>query len=346
VERSLVPIWQKCLNLLEIGVDDDFYELGGTSLQAFLIFAEIAQTLGRDLPPTTMLAASTIAKQAALLQDGDSLRKTPKLIAFRDSGSRSPLFVIHAAFGDIGYARELARHLKSDRPVFGVRPPTLDGTEPIARTMEAIAANYIAEIRTVQRKGPYFLAGYSIGGRLAFEMAQQLVRQGETVAFLGLIDTSEKSAPKKRETAVPRAARHANALRQRSFREMAAYIGMRAAKNLDYGLAVARLAMLERLPRGIATRLVKPPSYALRPDLYRNIHRQASRRYTSQPYPGSITLFSAKGLTEFHRKYWQPLALGGLTVTEIPAGHTGMVWPPYTAPLAEGFDACLDRASR
>ncbi|HMI96542.1 MAG TPA: non-ribosomal peptide synthetase [Micropepsaceae bacterium] len=342
VECALVQIWKKCLNLLEIGVDDDFYELGGTSLQAFLIFARIAQTQGRDLPPTTMLAAPTIAKQAALLQDEGSPRKTSKLIAFRDSGLGSPLFVIHAAFGDIGYARELARHLKSDRPVFGVRPPTLDGTEPIARTMEAIAADYIAEIRTVQRKGPYFLAGYSIGGRIAFEMAQQLVRRGETVAFLGLIDTFEKSSPKKRETVSPRASRHMKALRQRTLGEMANYIGMRAAKNLDYGLAVARLAVLEHLPRGIGLVLVKLPSYNLRPDLYRSIHRTASRRYTSQPYAGSITLFSAKGLTEFHRKYWQPLALGGLTVTEIPAGHTGMVWPPYSALLAEGFDACLE----
>ncbi len=352
VERSLVRIWQKCLNLLEIGVDDDFYELGGTSLQAFLIFAGIAQTLGRDLPPTTMLAASTIAKQAALLQDGVSPRNTSKLIAFRDSGSGSPLFVIHAAFGDVGYARELARHLKSDRPGFGLRPPTLDGSEPISRTIEVIAANYIAEIRKLQHKGPYFLAGYSIGGRVAFEMAQQLVRQGETVAFLGLIDTFEKSAPKNRETVAPRAARHAAELRQRTLREMASYIGMRVAKNLDYAMAVARLTALEYLPRGIGSRFVKSPLYTLRPDLYRSIHRQASRRYTSQPYAGSIALFSAKGMTalfsakgmtEFHRTYWQSRALGGLTVTEIPAGHTAMVWPPYSALLAESFDACLDR---
>jgi thioesterase domain-containing protein len=346
VERALVQIWQKCLNLPEIGVEDDFYEIGGTSLQAFLIFAGIAQTLGRDLPPAIMLEASTIAKQAKLLQDRVSPRNISKLIACRDHGSRSALFVLPAAFGDIGYARELARHLKCDRPVFGLRPPALDGTESIPKTIEAIAANYIAEIRTAQPKGPYFLAGHSIGGRIAFEMAQQLVRQGEAVDFLGLIDTFETSAPKRRETAAPRVARHVRELRQRTFREMASYIGMRAAKNLGYGLAVVRLAALERLPKAIGSQLIKPPSYMMRPDLYRNINRQASRRYTSQPYVGSITLFSAKGSSDFHRKYWQPLALGGLTVTEIPAGHTGIVWPPYSALLAEGFDACLDRAPR
>jgi thioesterase domain-containing protein len=292
-----------------------------------------------------MLEASTIAKQAALLQDRVSLRNMSKLTAFRDHGSDSPLVFVHAMFGDVGYARELARHLKCDRPVFGLRPPALDGKEQIARTMEAIAANYVAEIRAFQRKGPYFLAGHSIGGRIAFEMAQQLLQQGESVAFLGLIDTFEISAPKRRETAAPRAARHVRALRQRTLREMANYIGMRAAKNLDYGLALARLAALEHLPKGIGLQLIKPPSYLARPDLYRSIHQQASRRYVPRPYAGSITLFSSKGLTEFHRTYWQPLALGGLTVTEIPAGHTGMVWPPYSALLAEKFDAFLDSAS-
>jgi acyl-CoA synthetase (AMP-forming)/AMP-acid ligase II len=163
-ERALTSIWQNALKIPKIGVNDDFYEMGGTSLQAFLIFAGIARTFARDLPPSTMLETPTIEKQAALLRNGASPRNASKLIAFRESGSEPPLFLVHAAFGDIAYAGELARHLKSDRPVFGLRPPKLDGTEPISRNMEAIAADYITEIRQVQRKGPYFLAGIPSAG--------------------------------------------------------------------------------------------------------------------------------------------------------------------------------------
>ena len=285
-ERALTSIWQNALKIPKIGVNDDFYEMGGTSLQAFLIFAGIARTFARDLPPSTMLETPTIEKQAALLRNGASPRNASKLIAFRESGSKAPLFLVHAAFGDIAYAGELARHLKSDRPVFGLRPPKLDGTEPISRNMEAIAADYITEIRQVQRKGPYFLAGHSFGGRVAFEMAQQLMRQGEAVDFLGLIDTYAPTGRKKHETTVPRVARHMSVLRKCNLRKMIAYIGMRAAKNLAHACAALRLAALDRLPKAIGARLIKPPSYGLRPDLYERMHKKAIRRYAPRSYRG------------------------------------------------------------
>jgi thioesterase domain-containing protein len=213
--------------------------------------------------------------------------------------------------------------------------------------MEAIAADYVSEIRQVQPKGPYFLAGHSFGGRAVYEMAQQLMRQGEDVAFLGLIDTYAPKGRKKRETAVPRAARHVGALRKRNLREMIAYIGTHAAKNLKYSCAALRLAALERLPPALGTPLIKPPSYGMRPDLYESMHKKANQRYVPQPYSGRMAVFSAEGLSEFHERHWQPLTLGGLTVIEIPgANHQSIVWPPHSAKLAAAFDACLDRASR
>ena len=270
---------------------------------------------------------------------------TSKLIAFRESGSQAPLFLVHAAFGDIAYAGELARHLKSDRPVFGLRPPKLDGSEPVSRNMEAIAADYLTEIRQVQRKGPYFLAGHSFGGRVAFEMAQQLMRQGEAVDFLGLIDTYAPTGRKKHETTVPRVVRHVTALRKNSLRKMIAYIGMRVAKNLAHACAALRLAAVVHLPKSIGTRLIKPPSYGLRPDLYESMHKKANRRYAPKSYRGRMVVFGAEGLSRFHERHWQPLTLGGLTVIEIPgATHGSIVWPPHSAKLAAAFDHCLDGA--
>lgn len=344
-EHALAAIWQNALKIPKVGVDDNFYELGGTSLQAFLIFSGIARTFGRDLPPSTMLETPTIEKQAALLRDGASPRNVSKLIGFRETGSEAALFLVHAAFGDIAYAGELARHLKSDRPVFGLRPPKLDGSEPVCRTMEAIAAGYVTEIRQVQRKGPYFLAGHSFGGRVAFEMAQQLTRQGETVEFLGLIDTYAPTGRKKHETAVPRVARHITALRKSRLRTMIAYVGERAAKNLAYACAALRLAALERLPKVIAARFINPPSYGLRPDLYERMHKKAIRRYAPRSYRGHMVVFSAEGLTKFHQLHWRPLTLGGLSVIEIPgATHGSIVWAPHSAKLAAAFDNCLGSA--
>jgi amino acid adenylation domain-containing protein len=342
-ERSILRIWRRYLDIPEIGVTDDFFEIGGTSLQGFLIFVAIAQTFGDDLPPTTMMEAPTIAKQAKLLEGRGSRRKSSKLIAFRDSGSQPPLFLIHAMFGDIAYGRELAQHLSSDRPVFGLRPFTLDGTEPIRRTMETIASDYIYEIRKVQPTGPYAIAGHSFGGRIAFAMAQQLLRSGEVVNFLGLIDTYAQ--PKRREMTAPRLRRHVNELREHSIKDAANYIVKRAARNFFHGIAVARLAALEYVPN-ISSRFIQPPSYASRRDLYRTIFRRALSRYKSQPYNGHIVVFSAKGMTHFHKTHWEPLAVGGLTVTEIPGGHVEMVRPPYSILLAQALDACFNASNQ
>jgi thioesterase domain-containing protein len=97
---------------------------------------------------------------------------------FAAYGRKAPLFIVHGAFGDIVFVREIVRDLKSDRPVYGLQPPPLDGAHKVPRTMEAIAADYLAEIRKVQPKGPYFLAGYSFGGTAVLEMARQLAQSG------------------------------------------------------------------------------------------------------------------------------------------------------------------------
>jgi acyl carrier protein len=327
MERDLARIWQAVLKIPDIGAEDSFHDLGGTSLQAFQIFAKISQELGRDLPPTALMAAPTIATLAAKLTGAAVPEDTSKLVTFRAQGRGSPLFIIHHVFGDVLYARELSRHLKSDRPIYGLRPPPLDGSQPIPRTMEAIAAAYIAEIRRVHPKGPYCLAGYSFGGLMAFEMAQQLSRQGETTSFLGLIDTHGKSAPTNRETLGPRTSRHMRALGRRKVREIADYIRVRVKKNLIYRLAVARLWSLPFLTQGLRRWIARPPPYSIRPDLYSRLSRQASRRYKPQPYAGHIAVISGKGRAEIHRANWQQLAQGGLTVMEVPAGHAEITQP-------------------
>src|SRR5262249_8277945 len=127
-ERIVAAIWSKVLGMEKIGVDDDFFELGGTSLQAFTIFAEIANALACDLPPTSMIKAPTIARQAALVWQAASQMPSPTLVPFRAQGTGTPLFVVHGGYGGVLYVRDLAKDLASDRPVIGLQPPPLDGS--------------------------------------------------------------------------------------------------------------------------------------------------------------------------------------------------------------------------
>lgn len=327
-ERALARIWSQILDIPDIGVDDDFYDLGGTSHQTFLVFAQIARQLGHDLSPALMVEAPTIARQASLLKRGTQGLASSKMVAFRERGSRPPLFLVHAKWGDIEYAHDLTKHMKGNRPVYGLRPPPLDGAHHIPHTMESIAADYIAEIRTIQPRGPYFLGGFSFGGWVAFEMAQQLSRQGEAIGFLGIIDTKFPHEPSLRTKA--------------NFQEIASFIRRRVGKAFEVGPAVARFNTLRIAPKSVCW-LIAPPRHEIRRELYVRISMLASRRYMPKPYSGHVTIFGGKGLSDYHRTNWKPLAHGGMTIVEIPAErHEDIVLPPHNAKLAAAFDRTLE----
>jgi acetoacetyl-CoA synthetase len=236
------------------------------------------------------------------------------------------------------FAREIVRDLRSDRPVYGLQPPPLDGVHALPRTMETIAADYVAEIRKVQPKGPYFLAGYSFGGIAALEMAQQLGLAGERVAFVGLIDTiydgQYQIAGESAGARVERHLRHMRGLRAPF------YVAERLVKTLGYFARVMQETIGE-LPNELRCRLGKPIPYSKRAPFYRQIFLRAGHRYRPRSYAGMLTMFSAKGRAEWHRKRWSSIALGGLNVYEVPADHFDMVWPPHSRLLAEAFDTAL-----
>src|SRR6185437_13747756 len=190
-------IWEEVLELDNVGVQDNFYDLGGTSLQSFMIFARIAERLRVSLPPATILRAPTIVLQAQIVEQSsdDNQNEDSQIVQFRGGGSGEPVFFVHDGWGGIMFVRDLARLLKTDRAIYGLRPPPLDGKHIIPQNIEAVAADYLQAIRRKQAHGPYVLAGYSFGGFVAYEMARQLMAVGESVRFLGIIDTSKASEP-------------------------------------------------------------------------------------------------------------------------------------------------------
>ncbi len=107
-------------------------------------------------------------------------------------GSAAPLFVIHGALGDVLRFYRLAMHVGIDHPIYGVQAQSMVTGQPALLRLEDLAAYYLAEIRKIQPKGPYYLLGYSFGGTMAFEIAHQLRAMGERVELLGLIDSWQR----------------------------------------------------------------------------------------------------------------------------------------------------------
>jgi amino acid adenylation domain-containing protein len=191
VEVQLLHLWEELLGTGPIGPTQDFFELGGNSLLALRLFAQVRARFACDLPLATLFAGATVRQMAeAVLQQrragaAPAWGAGPTVVPLQPHGSLPPLFCVHPAGRDVHGYIHLVRHLGGDQPVFGVR----DGNEDLTRPLTQIAAGHVAAVRAVQPEGPYHLLGWSFGGTVAYEMAVELERQGQEVAFLGVLDT-------------------------------------------------------------------------------------------------------------------------------------------------------------
>lgn len=196
LEREIAAGWKRVLGIEEIGLDDDFFMIGGDSLQASELFARfhqnyrIALNLGQIFEE-----ASTVAGMARLIERSRSERsKAPRetggMVTINASGNRSPLFVVPGTTGNpVGFIH-LARLLDPRQPMIGIESRGMDGIETPLTRMQDVAADNVARMRKIQPQGPYFLAGQCFGGRVVYEMARQLEAAGERVGMLFMLDAS------------------------------------------------------------------------------------------------------------------------------------------------------------
>ena len=185
-EQRIAAVFSEVLGVAEIGVHDDFFDLGGSSLLAVRLATRLRDALGIALSPHALLQAPTVA---ALARQAPVPTRHRSLVPLASGGAGAPLFLVHPAGGHVILLRELAAELGGGRPVWGLRARGIEeGEEPLAM-VEEMAALYLEAVREVRPRGPYFLGGSSMGGMVAYEMAQRLGAEGEEVALLALFDT-------------------------------------------------------------------------------------------------------------------------------------------------------------
>ncbi|MHA6924944.1 non-ribosomal peptide synthetase [Ralstonia pseudosolanacearum] len=185
IETRLASIWQALLGVEAIGRHDDFFALGGNSLQAVRLIGLLAKADCR-VTLTQLLQHPNIASLAAVAER-DGMWARDQAVPVRTTGSQRPLFLVHEITGLDGYFTQLGACIDADIPVYGL--PAVGWGEPQLRTIEGLAKRLKAAMRAVQPHGPYRLAGWSFGGVLAYEIAIQLIGEDEAVEFLGLLDT-------------------------------------------------------------------------------------------------------------------------------------------------------------
>ena len=193
-ELKLIEIWERVLRIRSVGLDEDFFELGGNSLAAVSLMSAIQQGFGLSLPLSTLLEAPTVAKLAEIIRERGESMPWSSLVPIRSAGSSPPLFCLPGAGGNVLYYRPLASFLRPKQPVYGLQTPGLDGKSMPHTRIEDLASVHIASMKSAQPRGPYRLCGHSFGAHVAFEMSQQLIASGETIALLAIFDTPAPGA--------------------------------------------------------------------------------------------------------------------------------------------------------
>jgi pimeloyl-ACP methyl ester carboxylesterase len=224
----LTPIWQRVLQLSSVGIDDNFFDLGGDSALALELFNEVALACGRELPPVTIYHAPTISALAALLEQPTSAR-IPPLIQLK-AGSDPPVFIAHGLGGSAMDFFQIVKHIRPANTIYGMQAKGIDGVEEPLDRIEDMAQYSLDAVKQVQPHGPYFLIGFSLGGLVTLEMAQQLMAQGEKIGLLAMLD----SYPNMRYLSLAQRARLATRLAWRWVASRMQWLGVsRAFPNYD-----------------------------------------------------------------------------------------------------------------
>jgi amino acid adenylation domain-containing protein len=360
IEATMLDIWKRLLGHDGVGIRDDFFEVGGHSLLALRLQAEVRNHFGASFPLSAFFDEATLehladivrrnlsaspnkeASPGSLLGFPEARSTTGNVVPIRSDGSFTPLFCVHPIGGSVFCYAQLARELGVNQPVYGLQTTSQSSS---SRSIESMAEAYIRSMKTVQTGGRYLLSGWSMGGVIAYEMARQLQGQGDEVASLILID-SFLFPPQWRITAD-------TTLLSSFVQDIAA-----SADGTQPGMPEFNGAFDDCLRRALTSLIecaLLPQHTSLaefrgRWQMYR-YNYDALTTYMPSPYSGSITLLAA----DVHQEHspievWKPLARSGLDFEVLPGDHYGLLTRPTVyitaAKIRERLNAATSHDSR
>ena len=310
VEGVLASIWCKLLDMEQVSIHDNFFEIGGHSLLGIQMFAHVERQLGKRLPIKTLFQAPTIAKLAASLKSDIAPEFIGQnLSAIQPNGDRPPFFCVHGDEANIF----IPRHIGADQPFYGFFHQGEEGQPIVFKTVKGIAEHFIREMRQVRPHGPYYLGGYSFGGIVAFEMANQLTAAGETVPMVALFDTY--------------------------------------SPELSVSMSKDEQKIHEPLKRVVMRRLIKyyfnkgrSLPAKLRHFNIIDTYGKATESYKPSVYPGKLTLIRTKTSPGPDDMGWKQLAGEGVDIIHIDGDHYTVVKEPHVRQLAIELRKSMDLA--
>ncbi|MFD4181089.1 amino acid adenylation domain-containing protein, partial [Rhodococcus sp. NPDC058514] len=335
LEEAVAGAFEAVLGIERVGVDDSFFDLGGNSLVATRVMADLHERLGRPIPLQLMFLDPTPAGLARRIAELDGAvtgvgatgieEALSVVIGLRATGSKAPLFCVHPGIGlSWGYAG-LAAHLPVDRPVYGLQLPTISEGVHFG-SVEQLAHRYVEELRSIQPQGPYHLLGWSLGGAIAHAMAVELRGAGNEVATLALMDTYAVTG----EPVVSRL----------SASELLAGLGLGDEGAGDAALTYERAADLLNESLGTGTGLTAAHLERIADgfaDSAENMHR-----FAPAVFDGDLLFFSARAEGGRSAQEWQQAITGEIREVEVDCEHNQMIEPDALAVIGPVLAAHLE----
>ncbi|ARV58849.1 hypothetical protein BZZ01_09565 [Nostocales cyanobacterium HT-58-2] len=355
IELQLAQIWSSVINMTSIGVRDNFFELGGHSLLAVRLMSHIQQHFQINLPLATLFQTPTIEQLAVVLGSSSYKKLWSSLVPIQPNGTLTPFFCVAGAGGNVLYFHQLAQYLGKDQPFYGIQAQGLDGETKPLQSIEEIACHYIEAIQTVQPVGPYFLGGHSLGGKVAFEMAQQLQRQGQSVACVAILDTAAPIPELNPKVDV------SNWDNARWICEIAVLVEELFGENLQVSYeALASLTSEKQLnyfKQQLEMAGILPPHADIK--LVRGFlevfRTQCQLDYVPHnTFPIPITLFRAEEVSSQQEnsphlfqdpaRGWNQFSDGEVEIHTVPGNHISMMSEPHVKVLAQKLRKSLEQA--
>ena len=305
VEQKLVTLWEQAFRIQPIGIQDDFFSLGGNSLMATSMLAETEKVFDKKLSQGIFFEASTIEELAIVIDREETVCET--VIKINPNGTKPPLFII----ANNGYLyQQMIGHLDTEQPVYIIQ-------EPLEK-VTVMASRCIQQIQEIQPTGPYQLIGHSYEGLVAYRIARLLNAQNEQVAFLGMLDTPTPEIENQADNGI---------VWYKRFQQLKIIFGLSWKDKIGF--------VKERIEYRLGESF-EP----LMPTLEKFMNE-----YEVKSYPGKITIFSAVfefyGLEDANFG-WDEWAAAGVEVHEIPGTHRSMLLKPDNAKLlAKKLSDCL-----
>jgi acyl-coenzyme A synthetase/AMP-(fatty) acid ligase/thioesterase domain-containing protein/acyl carrier protein len=330
IAQTVAQVWREVLQIPVAGPDDDFFDVGGDSLKAIGFILDLERALGLELSLTLITEAPKFSRLCEALREHRTSRYVP-LVVLKPGDGSPPVFIVHGLGGNVAGLFPMARRMTYPGPVIGIQARGFAGNDPPQATVEAMAAEYLREVKGRQPAGPYNLCGYSFGGLVAFEMARRLRESGDEVALVGLFDTM--MSPLKWPL------RSWLAIASQQVLQFAA--GVIRAPIRTWPSAVLKMgrsagAKLRSFLKSAPIRVLKVEVSAM----------VASARYRPGFYPGQLTLFTPREREPGFpspQSIWRKHA-AALCIVETPGDHWTMLFAPHAESAAASLTLVLSHA--